>query len=224
MLNHLLGAGRDSAKGDRSGGGEITVQVPDNRSFDPVGMEGDAECLTRFLLGGQPKLDVVTICGMGGLGKTTLAKAVYRDPLVVNHFDSRIWVHVGQDFQPRPILETVLFSLDSVWSKKEIAAMETMEMLDKLYKAQTKRRYLIVLDDVWSSENLDNLLVGFPPGDNKGSRIVITTRSCSTHSSTESVLHMHLLPDEISWEVLKLRSQLVDDPGSFILPPRLEKF
>ncbi|EYU18283.1 hypothetical protein MIMGU_mgv1a001017mg [Erythranthe guttata] len=170
----------------------------------------DVTELTARLVGPESKLSVVAVCGMGGIGKTTLAQSVYNNRFVIEHFDTRAWAYVGQNFQARGILESVLSSLRPERSKSEIAAMEMMVLMDQLYKAQKGRRYLVVLDDVLSFEAWDTMRFAFPD-DNNGSRIVITTQDeeVAKQMST-SVLEMKLLPEDRSWEILQSASGVMD--------------
>jgi len=65
-----------------------------------VGLEDDTNKLVVFLLKEE---GVASICGMGGLGKTTLAKMVYNHHEVKQHFDRHAWVYISQQFQRRRV-------------------------------------------------------------------------------------------------------------------------
>ncbi|XXG50817.1 hypothetical protein AAC387_Pa02g4739 [Persea americana] len=54
---------------------------------------------------------VVSIVGMGGLGKTTLAQLVYNDETMMKHFEKRIWVCVSEDYDVKKILTKVIESM-----------------------------------------------------------------------------------------------------------------
>ncbi|KAM0065202.1 putative P-loop containing nucleoside triphosphate hydrolase [Helianthus debilis subsp. tardiflorus] len=69
-----------------------------------MGIDGDAELITDTLVEDQRKLDVVSIVGMGGIGKTTLATEVYNDGYVKHHFHVRVWVTVSQAYDKRGVL------------------------------------------------------------------------------------------------------------------------
>lgn len=75
---------------------------------DVIGRNDDKENIINLLK--QPdanrNVSVIPIVGLGGLGKTTIAKLVYDENRVVDHFELRMWVCVSEDFDvPRLIIE-----------------------------------------------------------------------------------------------------------------------
>ncbi|KAL0402619.1 UNVERIFIED_CONTAM: Disease resistance protein RPP13 [Sesamum latifolium] len=63
-----------------------------------VGFEDDLMEIKTRLCGESRKLEFVPIYGMGGIGKTTLARNAYDDRLIIQHFDTRAWLTVSQDY------------------------------------------------------------------------------------------------------------------------------
>ncbi|WMV31436.1 hypothetical protein MTR67_024821 [Solanum verrucosum] len=59
-----------------------------------IGFEEETEWIIRKLTSGPAEIDVISIVGMPGLGKTTLAYRVYNDKSIVDHFDVCAWCTV----------------------------------------------------------------------------------------------------------------------------------
>lgn len=74
---------------------------------EPVGLEDDAEKIIKLLTRGIRERDIVSIFGMPGLGKTTLAKKIFKDSSVVSHFDVRAWVTISQSYDVRELLRNI---------------------------------------------------------------------------------------------------------------------
>lgn len=139
----------------------------------------------------------VAIVGMGGSGKTTLSKTAYQHQFIKQNFDILTWVTVSRDFNLQDILLKVVDQISDETSK-----LRQEELGDKMHKLLVGRRYLVVLDDIWSKEALDGVSRFFP-NNNNGSRIVITTRLSTLASALSNhCIKMNFLDSETSWDLL----------------------
>ncbi|KAJ9556491.1 hypothetical protein OSB04_011105 [Centaurea solstitialis] len=141
-----------------------------------VGRQGDKERLFNKLLGEETNnqnFNVVPIVGMGGVGKTTLARLLYSDPKVKDHFKTRAWVCVSNEFDILKISKSILENVTR--ENKEFADINLLQ--EALKQQLMGKRFLLVLDDVWSEsdEDWDALVRPLHVGD-PGSKIIITTR------------------------------------------------
>ncbi|KAL0322224.1 UNVERIFIED_CONTAM: putative late blight resistance proteinR1A-10 [Sesamum calycinum] len=163
-----------------------------------VGFEDDLTAIKQRLCGQTSKLQVVSIVGMGGIGKTTLARNAYDDQLIIEHFQIRAWVKVSQDYSIQEILSNLLVSI-----KPSNGQCDEM-LAENVYKGLKGMRYLIVIDDVWSTKAWDDVKMIFP-NDNNGSRIIITTRllDIAQFSSSSAPHEIHFLDDDEGWNLLR---------------------
>lgn len=134
-----------------------------------VGLHEDLGAIKARLCGESPNLQVIPIVGMGGIGKTTLAKYAYDDPLTVQQFDIRAWITVSQDYSEDVILSSLLASMEEFNRERSERSRELVG--EKVFKILKSRRYLIVMDDIWSTEAWDDMR-NILPDDGNGSRIM----------------------------------------------------
>ncbi|KAL3825546.1 hypothetical protein ACJIZ3_021575 [Penstemon smallii] len=147
------------------------------------------------------RLKVLPIVGMGGIGKTTLAKALLDDPFVVGRFDIRGWVTISQNYCIQDVVKKLLVDIKARSTKIDLGV--DLDGNVGLHKILFKRRYIIVLDDVWETKAWDELQKLFPHNDD-GSRIMVTTRQSEVATYAAKSYHeMKLLTDDVSWDLLR---------------------
>ncbi|XP_075076224.1 putative late blight resistance protein homolog R1A-3 isoform X2 [Nicotiana tabacum] len=157
------------------------------------------EKLTQY--DGSSDLKVISIIGMGGIGKTTLAKEVYDYESIRFHYDVRAWTTVSQKYNVRDILESLLHSAMG----RKFYMDDELDLADRLRKSLIGKRYLIVMDDMWSSNAWDDVRHCFPCRNNR-SRILLTTRNkkLAYYAGTENLsLQMDLMDPDESWNLAK---------------------
>ncbi|XP_050368205.1 putative disease resistance protein RGA3 [Argentina anserina] len=118
---------------------------------------------------------IIPIVGMGGMGKTTLAQLVYNDENVKSHYDKRIWVCVSDPFEESKVARAIIEELDRNNSSKNSDELQTL--MQCIYELLEGKRFLLVLDDVWSPTltQWEELIKPLRNGA-IGSRVLVTTR------------------------------------------------
>ncbi|KAH6812634.1 hypothetical protein C2S51_021652 [Perilla frutescens var. frutescens] len=170
-----------------------------------VGFEDHVIDIKDRLCGISSKLEVIPICGMGGIGKTTLANNVYNDPLIMENFVIRVWVTISQDYSELRILSSLVESLKIFLKEFKEGELEKLTDREKVYKILMGRKYLVVMDDMWSSDAWDVVRKVFPD-DGNGSRILLTTRLSDVASYPDpwcKLYEMQLMNEDQSWDLLK---------------------
>ncbi|XP_057800212.1 putative late blight resistance protein homolog R1C-3 [Salvia miltiorrhiza] len=135
---------------------------------------------------------------MGGIGKTTLARHIFEHALVKEHFDIRAWTTISQTYNVRETLMQVLHQVSGDLGSD----LSENELGEKLYKYLYGRRYIIILDDMWSVEVWDKMRFFFPDY-NDGSRVIVTTRlsNLAAELTNSNSIGMRFLDDVSSWNL-----------------------
>ncbi|GJZ45422.1 NB-ARC domains-containing protein [Tanacetum coccineum] len=140
-----------------------------------VGREGDKNVYIHKLLE-EPcneNFSIVPVVGMGGVGKTTLAKSLYDDEKVKKHFQLKAWVYVS-DYWDTFSISYIIFQCVTGETKE----FEDLSLLQVALRDQLRDKlFLLVLDDVWSesSDDWESLVAPFKACA-PGSKIIMTTR------------------------------------------------
>ncbi|XP_073015339.1 putative late blight resistance protein homolog R1C-3 [Primulina eburnea] len=176
-----------------------TVQATPKKRV--VGFDDDLLVIKERLYEDSANLQIIPVVGMGGIGKTTLARKAYDDSVLSQYFDKCAWITVSQEYQRREVLSGLLKSLKNEQSNENEA-----ELAKLVYQSLFGRRYLIVIDDIWSTQAWDDFKMTFPD-DGSGSRILLTTRlldvASHARSSDAPVHQMKCLNNDRSWELLQ---------------------
>ncbi|CDP14723.1 unnamed protein product [Coffea canephora] len=174
---------------------------------ETVGREAEVSKVVSMLISSDCKKDlpVISIVGMGGQGKTTLAQLVLKNESVTKHFDKIIWVCVSDDFRVERLLNHMLQSLGDHSLGEKNAETTTKEALVRRLQENLKgKSYLLVLDDIWNDDPLkwnDMRICLLAIGGAPGSKILATTRSDEVASAmqTSALHHLDILSDDHSW-------------------------
>ncbi|KAK2416871.1 putative disease resistance protein RGA3 [Trifolium repens] len=182
-------------------GREITY--PDVDASSVIGRENESNEIVNLLMQPHPQGDadgdksicVIPIVGIGGLGKTTLAKSVFNDKRMDQLFQLKMWVCVSDDFDIRKIIIKIINSSTASFStssstpssglahKENINNLDIVQLVSRLKQKLSGQKFLVVLDDVWNDDRAkwlelkDLIKVGA-----LGSKILVTTRSNSIAS------------------------------------------
>ncbi|PHT29720.1 hypothetical protein CQW23_30696 [Capsicum baccatum] len=169
-----------------------------------VAFKEETNWLISKLTSGPKDLDVTSITGMPGSGKTTLAYKVYNDESVCSHFDVRAWCTVDQEYNEKKLLVKLFNQVTGL----DLKFSDDIDVADELRRKLHGKRYLIVLDDEWYTTTWDELTRPFPKVE-KGSRIMLTTRekkgAFHRKCNTDPLNH-RLLSLEESRELLEKRA------------------
>ncbi|XP_050283415.1 putative disease resistance protein At3g14460 isoform X1 [Quercus robur] len=181
----------------------LTTSCPEE--YGVFGRDKDKEGIFEKFQSNGASVDgicVVPIVGMGGVGKTTLARFVFNDKRIEESFDLKAWVCVSENFDNFRIAKTIFEEVTS-----SACDNQNMNFLqNKIREKFMEKKVFLVLDDVWNEKYNDwvELLKVIRCGA-KEIKIIVTTRSTKVASNVRTVAPFFLrqLSDEECWSLFK---------------------
>ncbi|CDY38710.1 BnaC01g27870D [Brassica napus] len=167
-----------------------------------VGLEENVEKLVGHLVG-EEDVQVVSMTGMGGLGKTTLARQAFNHDKVKSKFDRLVWVCVTQLCDPMIVWQAIFRTLRPNEEENKILGMKKATLQDQLFQLLETFKSLIVFDDIWKEEDWKLIKPIFPH--NKGSKVLLTSRNERVAGRGETYINFRpdFLSDENSWTLFQ---------------------
>ncbi|KAL7123358.1 hypothetical protein ACP275_01G101000 [Erythranthe tilingii] len=162
-----------------------------------VGLDDQIRALKQLIFDPDYYYLVISVVGMTGIGKTSLVKQVYNDPLVIKEFETRLFLHIGPDYTRSE--DIVLRVLDELGVIVPSDKLDTDCLQKQLSEALSTQKYLVVLDDVWA----DLILHDFQEN-RKKSLIIIISQIQRTYDYiyTQKFIILPFLNDDDSWKLL----------------------
>ncbi|CAD5325042.1 unnamed protein product [Arabidopsis thaliana] len=177
-----------------------------------VGLEDDAKILLVKLLENDEEQNrsIISIYGMGGLGKTALARKLYNSEDVKRRFEYRAWIYVSQEYKTRDILMRIIRSLGVTTGVEleRIKMYEEEELEVYLHDLLEGKIYLVVVDDIWEPDAWESLKRALPCK-HGGSRVIITTRIRAVAEGVDERVYAHklrFLTFDESWKLFEQKS------------------
>ncbi|XP_020098970.1 disease resistance protein RPM1-like [Ananas comosus] len=175
---------------------------------DIVGIDKYRDLLLKWLKDEdeqQRQPMIISVFGMGGLGKTTLVTHVYK--IIKATFDACAWVAVSQSYETDDLLRRILKEFyredrEKRQAPNNIDTMDCRSLVETIRTYLQCKNYVLILDDVWSTDVLDNIKNALL-NSNSNSRIVLTARSCDVAilANKHYMFELKTLEADHSWDL-----------------------
>ncbi|PAN43300.1 hypothetical protein PAHAL_8G227500 [Panicum hallii] len=191
------------------------LQALYKKTAELVGIEKQSEELVKILSLGDDahapdeRMKIVSIVGFGGLGKTTLSKAVYDKHKPA--FDCGAFVPVGRNPDMKKVLRDIL--IDFEYMNPNVMILDERQLINELRRLTENKRCLFVIDDIWDKKSWELIQCALQHS-NYRSRVVATTRIFEVATHIGDIYKMQPLSRDDS--ELLLYSRITDGEDRFL--------
>ncbi|GLT51641.1 hypothetical protein SLA2020_250380 [Shorea laevis] len=123
------------------------------------------------------EVGMIGVCGIGGVGKTTIMKNLHNDLQRETRFEKVIWVTVSHPLNVFEFQKKIADAMGERLRDDEEVMMRAAALMEIMRRV----RHVVILDDVWQKFSLKE--VGIPDPDvQNGCKLVVTSRSIEVRS------------------------------------------
>ncbi|XP_075657872.1 putative disease resistance protein RGA3 [Castanea sativa] len=199
--------------------GNEEVERPRTTSFVDVseilGRDKVRDDLVSILLGkGSEEVrnpHVISLVGMGGIGKTTLAQLAYNDNEVQAHFEIKVWVCVSDPFDQCKVAKEIL---ESIEGQSPLTTLQSL--LDRICDKVRGKKFFLVFDDMWTEDfaKWEPFRDALKNCGSQSSKVLVTTRKDEVAWMMESanMIKLQELLEEDCWSMFSKIAFFDKDP------------
>ncbi|KAK4259566.1 hypothetical protein QN277_005885 [Acacia crassicarpa] len=152
----------------------------------------------------KPGVNMIGLCGLGGVGKTTIAKEVAKNQKI---FEKVIMATVSQELNIQKIQGQIAEKLSMKLNEKD----EDVRVVRLCERLKQEKNMLLILDDLWEELDLGKVGVERNSKINEGCKILLTSRNetmLSKSMKCQTIISMGVVSKDEAWELFQSIAKL----------------